>query len=175
MFDIEVEGFDELEREWSTQVAKIGSGTRKSVGEATRAGERVAQAHAPSKTNSLRDKIEGRVLTSDSMSATGEVKAGAKYSSFVKDGTKPHIISAKNGKSLAFVSGGNVQVKSENVLSHPRSGGGSASYGMVFVRRVHHPGTKPNDFWSLCELATGLILEQAMNRIVDAACDAMNT
>ena len=88
---------------------------------------------------------------SDAMSATGEVESRAPYSSFVRDGTPPHEITAK-GTALRFEVGGQT----------------------VFRRSVHHPGTKPNDFWKLGELATALVLDKRANEVADAAADAMN-
>lgn len=46
------------------------------------------------------------------------------YGKFVHDGTKPHIIRAKNGKALRWPSGGK----------------------FAFRRMVRHPGTRPDKF-----------------------------
>lgn len=46
------------------------------------------------------------------------------YANFVEFGTRPHIIKAKNKKALAF----------------------RGPNGMVFVKQVHHPGTKPHPY-----------------------------
>jgi hypothetical protein len=47
------------------------------------------------------------------------------YTAYVNNGTRPHMISARNKKYLRFVtSGGQI----------------------VFAKRVHHPGTKPTYF-----------------------------
>lgn len=152
MVEIEIEGIDELEREWASTVSGIGAGTRTAVAAATRAGERVAEAHAPRRTGTLANQIEGRVTSSSGMSADGILESRAPYSSWVADGTRPHEIRPRNGEVLAFQSGG----------------------GTVFARVVHHPGTAPHDFMKRGELAAGLTLESEMNRIVESACDAMS-
>lgn len=172
-FTVEIEGLDEIESEWKSTVSRIGAGTRKAVAAATRAGERTAEAHAPRRTGQLANKIQGRVISSDGSSATGELVSAAKYSSFVADGTRPHEIRPKRGKVLAFVAGGSVSIQSANVATR-HSNGGTASYGMVFARVVHHPGTRPNDFFKFGELAAGLMLEAEMQKVVDDACASMN-
>lgn len=48
-----------------------------------------------------------------------------KHASYVNDGTRPHDIVARNGKTLRFISGGAV----------------------VFRKRVRHPGTRPTLFF----------------------------
>lgn len=52
------------------------------------------------------------------------VRYGAPYSAFVHEGTRPHVIAAKDGGLLAFEGAG----------------------GTVFAKKVNHPGTQPNPF-----------------------------
>ena len=62
------------------------------------------------------------------------VHASAGYAAFVELGTRPHVITPRRAKVLAW--------GTNNRLSgRPRSGS-----GMVFARRVNHPGTKPQPF-----------------------------
>jgi len=59
----------------------------------------------------------------------------------VDGGTRPHVIVA-HGKALAFGSGGSAK-------SRPRvigSGGGGSGGGVVFTKRVNHPGTEGRAF-----------------------------
>lgn len=49
---------------------------------------------------------------------------GAFYGFFVREGTRPHDIVARNAKALRFEMGGEI----------------------IFRFRVHHPGTKPNPY-----------------------------
>lgn len=53
----------------------------------------------------------------------GEVDSKAKYSGYVHEGTRPHIIRAKRKKVLA-----------------------SRRTGQIFGKVVRHPGTKPNPY-----------------------------
>ncbi len=55
----------------------------------------------------------------------GEVQSGAKYSGYVDQGTRPHIITIRRKK----------------VLANKRT-------GQVFGKRVRHPGTKAQPFFT---------------------------
>lgn len=72
------------------------------------------------RTGQLRAGIVAHFIKSDGRSVIWEILSPAKYSVFVENPTKAHIIRAKDGGFLAF----------------PGSGG-----EMVFAREVHHPGT----------------------------------
>lgn len=62
---------------------------------------------------------------------------------FIREGTKPHTITAKNARALRFEVGGQVVVV-------PKGGGFKSHYrdGVLWSGKgfVDHPGTKPNDF-----------------------------
>ncbi len=63
----------------------------------------------------------------------------------VDEGTRPHIIVAKNGKALAFGAGG----RPKTTPGRLTSGAGSKG-GIVVIRpRVNHPGTEPRNFTAL--------------------------
>lgn len=59
---------------------------------------------------------------------TATAKAATPYASFVKDGTRPHIIRARRRKVLSFY--------------WPKRG------AVVFLAKVNHPGNKGNDWWN---------------------------
>lgn len=54
-------------------------------------------------------------------------KAATSYASFVKDGTRPHVIRPRRGKVLSFY--------------WPKTG------RRMFLPRVNHPGTRGNSWW----------------------------
>lgn len=66
---------------------------------------------------------------------------------YVDEGTAPHPILPKAGRVLRF-RGGYSAKTSPGQLG---SGGGGASGGVVFTRRVNHPGTKARDFTALVQ------------------------
>jgi phage gpG-like protein len=77
----------------------------------------------------------------------------AKKAWWAQDGTEPHVISAKNGKALAFSS-------SMSAATHMRGKGGKSkritmanarpnAKGMVVAQRVHHPGTPKRPFFGI--------------------------
>lgn len=125
MFEARFEGVAEL-------VAAVESGVDRMVVEvrhgATRATQTAVQqirSDAPKKTHELEKSISGRVRPTKN-GAYGSIEIEANHASFVKDGTPPHEIRAKNAKALRFDAGGAIR----------------------FAKSVQHPGTKPNDFVS---------------------------
>ena len=82
----------------------------------------------------------------------------AKYAAFVEYGTRPHVIAPKNGRVLAWQSGGSAgaYTTSASGRSYYKSG---SSGGMVFAAYVNHPGTQPNPY---------------MQKIVDKATPEVN-
>ena len=69
------------------------------------------------RTGQLEQSIGVRYLTG----GMAEVYANAAYAGYVEHGTRPHVITAKQGKALKFAGGG----------------------GFVFRRSVNHPGSRP--------------------------------
>lgn len=63
----------------------------------------------------------------------------------VNEGTRPHIIVAKNGKALAFGAGGRPKTSPGRLTS----GGGSKGGAVIIRPRVNHPGTAPRNFTAL--------------------------
>lgn len=63
----------------------------------------------------------------------------------VDEGTRPHVIVAKNGRGLAFNVGG----RPKTTPGRLTSGGGSKGSIVVIRPRVNHPGTAPRRFTEL--------------------------
>jgi len=80
---------------------------------------RFVVAATPTRTGHLRRQTSHDVLPND----YGVIRNSAAYAVPVHDGSRPHIIEAKNGV-LAFTIGGK----------------------KIFAKRVRHPGNKPNPF-----------------------------
>lgn len=79
----------------------------------------------------------------------------------VDEGTRPHVIVAK-GKALAFSTGGSPKTR-PRVIS---SSGGSKGSGVVFTKRVSHPGTDARDFSTVIAEKAGKDLEaQILTRL----------
>ncbi len=78
----------------------------------------IAQKEAPVKTHHLVQRIKARFEP-----LVGIVESLAQYSVFVHEGTRPHIILPVRKKALANV-----------------------KRGLMFGRKVNHPGTSPNRF-----------------------------
>jgi HK97 gp10 family phage protein len=90
---------------------------RKIEGDAKRA----APVNKQSGGGNLRQLISSRMQGS----ARAVVESKAKYSAYVDQGTRPHVISVVNKKVLA-----------------------NKRMGQVFGRRVKHPGTRANPFFT---------------------------
>lgn len=108
------------------------------------AGEQVQkrmQQYAPVRTGFLRDHIQ--VIKAPGRVRVGPV--GVDYDAAVEYGTKPHIIRAKPGKTLAFRMNGT----------------------MIFVKSVKHPGTKAQPYirpareWAQRELSEKITISGA--------------
>lgn len=70
------------------------------------------------------------------------VKTGDEPYVFVNRGTKPHLIRAKNAKTLSFQA--HYTSKTSPRWIGSRQGGPSGP--MMYTPVVHHPGTEPRDF-----------------------------
>ncbi|UYP17712.1 HK97 gp10 family phage protein [Rhodococcus sp. Z13] len=85
-----------------------------------------AKLNAPVRTGNLARSIqEGPIVFQGPFRVTSGVTATANYAAAVHDGTRPHVIRARNGGFLRF----------------PGSDGSP-----VFRRSVNHPGTRPRPF-----------------------------
>lgn len=86
-----------------------------------------------------------KVITADKITMTVfPTGDNADIYTFVDQGTKPHIIKAKNAPRLAFQTG-----YSPKTLARPArtvSGGGKAIGPMVFAKQVNHPGSEAREF-----------------------------
>lgn len=89
-----------------------------------------ARQEAPVKTGLLRSKlrVEPFRMTGPNKGegGVGVSKEDVPYAGYVRWGTRPHVIRARNAKYLRFY--------------WPRVG------RVVFFKKVNHPGTKPNYF-----------------------------
>ena len=94
------------------------------IGELTLKGEAGCKKEAPKDTGDLM-----RSITSSIKGKEGIVKTDLEYAKHVIYGTSAHTITVKNKKALSDINSGS---------SHKK--------GVIFGKRVRHPGTKPNNF-----------------------------
>lgn len=95
---------------------------REGIREGGRAFAAAVKAEAPVRSGAGRDSIGFRT-TQDGHTITLSIY-GRDYLKYVIEGTKPHDIEPRSGRALHFEWNGHE----------------------VFFGRVHHPGTKPNNF-----------------------------
>lgn len=83
-----------------------------------------AKREAPVRTRELRNSIGWSPISVRRLSLQSGVFAKARHAKWVHDGTRPHLITARRARVLAFQADGRT----------------------VFARQVRHPGTRPNPF-----------------------------
>jgi HK97 gp10 family phage protein len=146
-FSIKIEGLDKLQEGF----IKAPQEMVKDIQEAVRDAGTVIYAQevkeAPSATSNLRGSIQ---MDLHPMSA--EIYPTAKYAPYVNFGTKPHVIEPKNGKVLAFKSGGK----------------------LIFARKVNHPGTKANPFMERTVEKVTERVGQIFQKVVDKAINILS-
>lgn len=82
-----------------------------------------AKREAPVNKRTAGGNLRQSIRSSMSGPASGVVEVGSEYGLYVHEGTKPHMIRAKNRRSLA-----------------------NTRTGQFFGRTVNHPGTRANPF-----------------------------
>lgn len=98
-----------------------------------------ARGQAPRKTGCLQDSIVKRVeenaLTGFQVRIVSDTTpcspSRTSYSYYVHEGTQPHVIEARDGGTLSFW-----------------WANGPDGAGQYFMKRVQHPGTRPNRFFT---------------------------
>lgn len=122
MMTIKVTGLSEairlMDTARSSLTAEMGKAMRESVRDLHRQAVREAPVNKQSGGGNLRQMID-----SSSSATRGTVISRAKYSEYVHEGTRPHIIRPKRAR----------------VLANRRT-------GQFFGRKVNHPGTRPNPY-----------------------------
>lgn len=84
--------------------------------------QQVLKSTSPRDTGLLQQKT-----TVQASGLTATAKAATDYASYVKDGTRPHVIRPRRGKVLSFY--------------WPKTG------RQMFLPKVNHPGTRGNGWW----------------------------
>lgn len=91
------------------------------------------------KTGNLGRSIHLKSVTTD----TALTVASAHYAPYVEEGTRPHDITPKAKKALAWAATG----AGARLSGRPRSATRRGAFGgMIVRRRVHHPGTRAHPF-----------------------------
>lgn len=145
---ISIEGLD-LATAGPRLHAEVLRGEERAVRLTAETAEREAKRLAPFKTGKLHDSIKAEQARTTTNTVAADVRARAKHASFVSDGTPPHVIQARRKQVLHFEGAG----------------------GEVFVRRVNHPGTKPNDYWREASARADKMLLAATERAAQEAAD----
>jgi len=102
------------------------------------------------RTGNLRAKIVARFVRGTGRSVTWEILAGAPYSKFVEDGTRPHEIwpKAQNGYSGPTRKGQSRRADNDVGVGRGHALRWVSGGQTFFARMVHHPGTQPDHYMS---------------------------
>ncbi len=133
MFDVRLDGEDDLRRAWSLALGQVSDGIRTGVQKGVDEGAAEARTRHryTDRTGNLTSKTSGRIITSTRGGAEGEIVADAPYASFVEEGTRAHVIVPRRGQWLAW--------------ERPQG-------NWHFARQVNHPGSKPYPFMGIAYL-----------------------
>lgn len=120
---VDLSGFNQVA---ARTVETLQFGVRDAVRGAAQEGADEAKAvgRFKDRTGKLRAGIVAEFVRSSENSARWDIISKARYSRFVNDGTKPHVIVPVNAVALRFVVNGTV----------------------VFARKVNHPGSPAFNF-----------------------------
>lgn len=100
----------------------------------------------------------GRSIHAEPPSAASvTVRASAKYAAYVELGTRPHEITPNAKKALRFAA----SASGRRLSGSPRKGA-----DVVFAKRVHHPGTRPQPY--LLPAARKVVAEVGTSEITKA-------
>lgn len=123
MIKMEIKGLNKIVRGMNKMpevvVRELGNALGKSMVITHRQALKEAPVNKQSGGGNLRQNIKQIRINR----LRGEVDSKAKYSGYVHEGTKPHII----------------RVRRKKVLANRRT-------GQIFGKKVQHPGTKPNPY-----------------------------
>lgn len=175
MFSITVEGLDELLTAGQRLANDLSRECKDSVMEAATQGAQAAKSGHTFTNRSF--KLENAIkayyvggakpdappikglefldnTVANDTSATGwhwaKMFAGKIYASFVEEGTRPHPIERRKASALAW----------------------QGPDGMVFAKRVNHPGTKPQPFMKLAAEKAASVLPDDLESRVNRVCAA---
>lgn len=103
------------------------------------------------------------------------VGSPSKVAVFLEEGTKPHDIVPRKGKALMFawkLAGANMSQATRSTGRLRVGANPGNTPGIVFFRRVHHPGTKPLHIVEQASVKTGDFMERTadaeITRIIEA-------
>ncbi len=112
------------------------------MADAERSGKSAIQATTQTRTGRLLREVD---RFRQPQGLQGHLIWRAPYAQFIDEGTKPHVIRAKNARTLAFRMGGRT----------------------VFRRVVNHPGTSPRPFKALAMASGQMSLRDGLTRRVN--------
>ena len=105
-------------------------------------GEQVLKRRSPIKSGEMRNRSTVRSRT-DPRGAMIELEVDTDYAEYVRSGTRPHRITARNAEALRFDWRGDT----------------------VFFRSVNHPGTQPNRWFDDTVRDMGRIISRAWGQV----------
>jgi hypothetical protein len=163
MFTLELEGIDDLERDWNDALGAISDGINKGVADGVAEGAQEARAthRWTTQTGATERGIRGVVVTATRGGAEGYIESAAEHSSFLEEGTAPHEIRPKEGSTFEGpLRPGQGRRGTSDIGTTRRAlrwtSGGETRFAVV----VHHPGTQPSPFMGPALLKAERVIER---------------
>lgn len=174
MFEAHLDGEAEFMRDVQAFTRDVQQGLETAVMHACQVGANEAKRGAfKDQSGAMRKRIHWRMIASSLAEATGEFVSPVEYSSFVEDGTKPHVIRPKmRGGSLQGPTRPGQSRRSDSDIGTHRVKlrwfeGGQPR----FARMVNHPGTAPLPFMKPAHDAARAALRTKMNETIARAAE----
>jgi hypothetical protein len=112
------------------------------MSDAERSGKLAIEAKTQTRTGRLLREVDRYRIP---QGLQGHLVWRAPYAGYIDEGTKPHLIRARNAQTLAFRAGGQT----------------------IFRRAVNHPGTQPRPFKALAMASGQMSLRDGLTRRVN--------
>jgi len=172
-----IEGTDDLIRLYAeTRRLIADEGVRFAVVDGVREGAHEARTNHrfKNRTGRLERGIYGRTTNRGPDFCNGEIGSTEAYSSFVENGTRPHVIRPKEGHGFKGpLKEGQSRRAATDIGTHRVALRWVDGGRTVFARVVHHPGTQPQPFMSLayfkCERVMLATIERAFAKAAELA------
>jgi len=144
---------DDFADGWTKALGNLAAGLGDAVGEAVAEGAKTARSthRFVNRTGDAEASIEAGNVSHSSEGATAQIECSVPYAAVLANGSKAHVIEAKDGGMLAWQGEGGDWRR---------------------AKRVNHPGTKADPFMDNAMAKADATLESAIDRAIDAAFGA---
>lgn len=174
MFEAHLDGEAEFFRQVQAFTRDVQQGLETAVMDACKTGAGTAkQGSFQDQSGQMRKRIHWRLLQSSLAEATGEFVSPVEYSSYVEDGTRPHVIRPKmrGGDLKGPVRPSQSRRSADDVGTHRVKLRWFENGAPVFARLVNHPGTAQLPFMKPAHDAARAVLRRRLQENIAKAAE----